>query len=164
MSEQWRAVPDWEGFYEVSDQGRVRSVDRIVPSRPGFTARRKGKVLRARVNTSGHLEVKLQRDGARRSVGVHRLVLTAFVGPCPEGMEACHADDDKSNNHLSNLRWDTRSANTYDKVRNGRHPMASRTHCPQGHAYTPENTYQPPGYPKRRMCRACRTKSKRRAA
>lgn len=69
--------------------------------------------------------------GLRRTGGVaHRrvctLVLLAFVGPCPAGMECCHFDDDPTNNCLSNLRWDTRFANAADKHRNGRSPVGSR--------------------------------------
>jgi hypothetical protein len=71
---------------------------------------------------------------------VHRLVLSAFVGSCPPGMECCHWDDDKANNTVWNLRWASRSANIKDCVRNGSHNMARRTHCARGHAYSPENT------------------------
>lgn len=52
---------------------------------------------------------------------VHRLVLEWFVGPCPEGMEACHNDGDSTNNRLDNLRWDTRKANIIDSVKHGTH-------------------------------------------
>jgi hypothetical protein len=77
------------------------------------------------------------------------------VGPRPEGLEGCHWNDDPTDNRVDNLRWGTRSANVLDSVRNGTHHMARRTHCPQGHAYTPENTYlYPPDG--RRACRECR--------
>jgi hypothetical protein len=71
---------------------------------------------------------------------VHRMVLPAFVGRCPPGMESCHRDDDKANNNVWNLRWASRGANIRDCVRNGSHNMARRTHCARGHAYSPENT------------------------
>src|SRR5699024_6464865 len=84
---------------------------------------------------------------------VHRLVLEAFVGPCPDGMEACHWDDDKTNNHVSNLRWATQSDNMHDRVRNGRHQLASLPHCKRGHEFNEANTYiSTSGY---RSCRAC---------
>lgn len=66
----------------------------------------------------------------QKALPVHRLVLEHFFGPCPLGMECCHEDGDASNNHISNLRWDTRSANNQDKKRHGtfmigeRHGMA----------------------------------------
>lgn len=159
MSETWKPVPDYEGWYEVSDLGRVRSVDRVATNRPGVVIRCRGVLLRPRVNTTGYLEVTLQRNGTRRHVGIHRLVLAAFVGPCPEGMEGCHGDGDKENNAVSNLRWDTRSANTYDKIRHGKHPHASKTHCKNGHPFDELNTYHIPSGG--RQCRACRNARKR---
>ena len=57
----------------------------------------------------------------RHLMFAHRLVLLAFVGECPSGMEACHNDGDPSNNNIDNLRWDTRSSNIKDQVKHGRH-------------------------------------------
>lgn len=65
----------------------------------------------------GHLRAQL---GKGRHQLVHRLVLTAFVGPCPDGMEACHNNGSPTDNRLCNLRWDTRRANQADKVLHGR--------------------------------------------
>lgn len=116
--------------------------------------RRKSKILSPRKAQSGHLFVALRADDVRTSWAVHVLVLTAFVGPRPEGLFGCHWDDNPANNHLENLRWGTRSENVKDSVRNGAHAMANRTHCPQGHPYSPENTYR---YPQgRRACNECR--------
>jgi len=148
--ERWLSVPGYEGKYEVSDHGRVRSLDRL----DSRGRRRTGALLVGRPQHHGHLVVALYSEGSRRDFSVHHLVLTAFVGPRPNGMEACHWNDDSSDNRLANLRWDTRSANTRDSVRNGTHHMAVRTHCPKGHAYTPENTYVKPGGS--RCCNECR--------
>jgi hypothetical protein len=69
----------------------------------------------------------------RTNCAIHRLVLEAFVGPCPNGFEACHNDGDRQNNRLENLRWDTRSGNHSDKEQHGtmlrgaRHPNAKIT-------------------------------------
>lgn len=65
-------------------------------------------------------------DGKVKMAYVHRLVLAAFVGPCPPGMEGCHNDGDSCNNRLSNLRWDTRAGNVRDAVRHGTHVVGSR--------------------------------------
>jgi hypothetical protein len=82
------------------------------------------------------------------------LVLEAFVGPCPDGLEACHWDDDPTNNRLSNLRWDTSIANKRDMARNGGgNQNAHKTHCIRGHEYTPANTYRKRGGG--RECRVC---------
>lgn len=162
--EEWRPVVGWEGYYEVSDHGRVRSVDRVVSCGGGRTRRHFGRILKEGNHRGKYAYVNLSRkDGTRtqraKTRYVHQLVLEAFVGPCPRGMETCHADDDGFNNHLSNLRWDTSSQNAYDIVRNGNHQAAKKTHCVNGHEFTPGNTYaQSRGG---RGCRACKNASNR---
>lgn len=69
---------------------------------------------------SGHRMLVLHPG--RFSIQVHRLVMNAFRGPCPDGLETCHYDDDTSNNHLSNLRYDTHKSNMAEAARNGRMP------------------------------------------
>lgn len=153
MTETWKVIPGWEGFYEVSDLGRVRSIERKVwHSRgAGFWKTCPARILRPAI-CRGYERVTLQRDGGADTLAVHRLVLMAFIGPCPDGMEGCHGDDDRRNNTLVNLRWDTKAANCADRTRNGGSPNANKTHCPKGHPYTPENTYADNGS---RKCRAC---------
>ncbi len=74
-----------------------------------------------RENASGYFVVTLYRRGSGKVVRrLHHLVLEAFVGPRPPGMEACHNDDDRTNNALCNLRWGTRLENAADRVRNRR--------------------------------------------
>lgn len=158
---EWRPVVDYPG-YEISDEGQVRSLDRTITCSNGVQQRRKGQLLSTKLDASGYCRVSLYRDGERsgskqaaRRRKVHHLVLEAFVGPRPEASKGgLHWDDDPYNNSLPNLRWGTQSENVTDKVRNGKHPMASKTHCKHGHAYTEENTYRYPstGY---RACRTC---------
>jgi hypothetical protein len=69
----------------------------------------------------GHQHIILKKNGKRFTKLVHRLVLETYVGPCPEGMEACHNDGNPKNNNLSNLRWDTRKANHADAIKQGTH-------------------------------------------
>ena len=121
MTETWRPVVGYEGLYEVSDRGHVRSVARFVRGRAGAPSPRVSRALERSANTHGYLHVSLSRENRRRTSYVHALVLQAFVGPKPEGMEACHADGDKRNNAVENLRWDTRSENAKDRVRHGTH-------------------------------------------
>jgi hypothetical protein len=125
MIEEWRSVVGFEGSYEVSNLGRVRSLDRVVTFQKyhargrrvvDVTARLKGKLLRSASNLSGHRFVVLT---GQRIHSVHTLVLNAFTGPSPDGMECCHNDGDPSNNVHSNLRWDTRSNNIKDDFRSG---------------------------------------------
>lgn len=139
--EEWRPVVGYEGIYEVSDHGRVRSLDREIEYRDGRTRRHRGLILSPDRHRNGRLQVCLYLGGKGRQRMVHRLVLEAFVGPCPHEMDGCHWDDDPDNNHLSNLRWASRSDNMLDKVRNGNHNEARKTHCPRGHEYTEANTY-----------------------
>jgi hypothetical protein len=82
--------------------------------------------LRQRRLRSGYMQVVLAPGAKMRCV--HRLVLEAFVGPCPAGMEACHSPDpDRANNRLTNLRWDTRRANIADRDRHGRTARGERS-------------------------------------
>jgi hypothetical protein len=75
--------------------------------------------LQPAVKEWGHLTLRLTRGGKGHNRMVHRLVLEAFVGPCPPTMEACHSDGNPANNRLENLRWDTKAANAQDKIRHG---------------------------------------------
>lgn len=151
MPERWKDVVGFEGFYEVSNQGRVRSVDRE-DSRGRFWP---AQILAPGAQPSGHLSVSLSRDGKRTMRKVHRLVLAAFVGPCPEGMEGLHSDDDPTNNTLPNLRWGTRGENLLDSVRNGRHSGSRKTHCPQHHPLEAPNLIASLARRGRRACLAC---------
>lgn len=165
MSETWRPVVGHKGFYEVSDNGRVRSLDRHVDvidlrcSKPK-TIFHPGVILKPTYTRSGHLYVSLGVTRAKRLV--HRIVLEAFIGPAPDGSEACHDNDIPDDNRLENLRWDTRSANMCDRTKNGVHHHSRRTHCKQGHEYTPDNIYVQPGKPTGRHCRMCRRIDSRR--
>lgn len=164
--ETWRSVPGYEGIYEVSDQGRVRSLDRTVRQSNGNLLNLKGRVLSPgahRINRrpTGKKVVALCVNGKGRTEFVHRLVLMAFVGPPPVGTEGCHRDDEGSNNNLGNLYWGSRSENLYDAVRNNRHWAVKKTHCKHGHEFTPENTaIHSSG--SGRQCRTCRMLSNRR--
>lgn len=147
--EAWRAVPGYEGRYEVSDRGRVRSLPHI----DAQGGHRRLRVLKpSRMDAWGHVGVKLRRNGVVKSRYAHHLVLEAFVGPRPTGMHACHWNDVPDDNRLSNLRWDTPTANRLDCVRNGGDHNARKTHCLRGHPFTPENTRT---YAGRRHCREC---------
>lgn len=151
MTEQWRPVIGYEGWYEVSDRGRVRSLDRVVTHRNGRQSRWKGKILKPMRDTGGHHRVALQRNG-RAVFGIHQLVMRAFGGPQPKGTQVLHWDDDRENNMLTNLRYGTPRDNCLDCVRNGNHRQASQTHCIHGHAFTPDNTYSSRG---KRKCKRC---------
>lgn len=98
MPEQWRSVIGFEGFYEVSDHGRVRSVDRVT------TKRFRGRVLSPNKHPNGYLLVSLHTPQRKLKAKIHRLVAEAFISS-GEGRECDHVDHDKTNNRVSNLRW-----------------------------------------------------------
>jgi hypothetical protein len=101
---------DGRDFYEVSDFGRVRSL----PRKGGNNRLYGGRVLTPFVRKDGHIEVPLHRPGRRHMRAVHRLVLTAFIGPPPAGYEGCHNNGQAADCTLGNLRWDTHAANMAD--------------------------------------------------
>jgi len=118
--ERWLPVVGHEGAYEVSDLGRVRSVERWVRRRRNTVLLRL-QVLSPGVGKYGHLRITLFRDGCRFQNSVHRLVLTAFVGPAPDGHQACHnPDPDPANNRLQNLTWGTTQDNHDQMTAHGR--------------------------------------------
>jgi len=128
MTEQWVPAFGFEGFYEVSDAGRVRGVDRLDSwgrRRPGVILRnaRKGK---NRPGGGTYLRIRLSMRGKVHDVTLHTLVLLSFVGPRPPKHDGCHNDGDVFNNALSNLRWDTSSANQRDKILHGTIAWGSR--------------------------------------
>lgn len=131
--EKWAPVPGYEGDYEVSDQGKVRS----------YVRRGGPRMIAPRlVGPAGKQYHAVTLRGGKQ-VRVHRLVLAAFIGPCPEGLQGCHNNGDKLDNRLVNLRWDTPGANNRDKRVHGTDHQVRKTHCPRGHEYTPENCYDP---------------------
>lgn len=153
--ECWRAVPGYQGFYEVSDAGRIRSLERRVRGPRGSTQRCPGVFLSDKPDHYGYHYVDLSRDRRRRRVGVHILVLEAFVGPCPPGMECLHGNGNSMDNRLCNLSWGTHGENNLDQVRHGTHPWAKRDRCNWGHLFEGANLVELSGK-RRRDCRACR--------
>jgi hypothetical protein len=126
--ERWAPVLGFEGYYEVSDHGRVRSLDRTITRSDGKIKRFKGAVLSVTPNRGEHPRVGLWRHNKAHRRLIHRIVLEAFAGECPDGLEGCHGDGNPQNNHLENLRWDTSAANSADMIKHGRSNIGER--CP----------------------------------
>ena len=113
QDETWISAHICGEYYEVSNRGRVRSVDRIIdnPAVKGGKQKRNGKILRQSHSTKGYLQVFLTMNGKRHTVSVHRLVATAFL-PNPENKpEVNHKNGDKNNNSVGNLEWSTQKEN-----------------------------------------------------
>lgn len=117
--EQWRPVVGYEGHYEVSDQGRVRSTDAIFIRKNGTQFTRRGMVLKPSRTKAGYLTVNMRLFGERSTHTVHRLVAAAFIGKIPEGMDVCHNNGFREDNRLENLRIDTRAGNLKDRIAHG---------------------------------------------
>lgn len=104
--ENWLNVVDFEGIYEVSNFGNIRSS--------------KNKQLKKiTIDSNGRPYLGLWKNNKQKIVRPHKLVLEAFVGKAPQGMECCHNDGNQQNNRLENLRWDTPKNNHSDKLKHG---------------------------------------------
>lgn len=118
--EEWRDVYGFEGYYKISNTGRVKSLERMKHT-PGTTTQYKikEKELKPWLHGDGYYIVELWKDGKRSPKRIHVLIMEAFVCPRPEGMDCCHNDGNRTNNDLSNLRWDTRKSNCEDAIKQG---------------------------------------------
>ena len=108
-NERWNDIPGWVGVYQVSNIGRVKNIRRTPPR---FMSQHQGR--------GGYLRVSLGSGDERKIYPTHRLVLMAFVGPCPAGYESRHLDGNPKNNNLSNICWGTKQENMADRDRHGR--------------------------------------------
>lgn len=154
VTEAWTPALGFEGFYEVSDQGRVRSLERTVTYKDGRRRHHPEQLLKPTAHPSGYLMVDLRIGGKRWPRRVHRLVLEAFVGPRPDGFEGCHGNGVQTDNRLVNLRWDTAEANRDDARRHGTH-LSVRTHCRYGHPLAEPNLVPSNVRAGGRACLAC---------
>lgn len=122
----WRSVIGYEGMYEISENGDVRSLDRIISS----GARRKGRVLKFTGKKARYRQVGLSKNNRVKVCDVHRLVAQSFIGPCPVGKQVRHKNGLSKDNRKVNLGYATPKENTLDKFQHGtmlsgeRHPNA----------------------------------------
>lgn len=156
----------YEGLYEVSSLGRIRSLDRITVDLYKGTKRTRripGRVMtpypvgKRRNGTRQYLAVRLCRDGVAEPAAMHILVADAFHGPRPDGLIVLHGNDDGHDNRAVNLRYGSYVENNADAVTNGGRRLSDS--CKHGHCYVPASTR----YPRQggRDCLACRRASRR---
>lgn len=120
MKEVWKDIPKYKGVYQVSNLGRVKSLDRIVIDKNGRKRLCKGKILKNNIYINGYLYVRLCDKEKNKQFQVHRLVAQAFI-PNPNNLpEVNHKDEDKTNNKVSNLEWCTSKYNCNYGTRNKR--------------------------------------------
>ena len=125
MEEIWKPIEGYENYYEISNKGRLRSVDRVVQDKNGVKMPIKGRLIKCGT-CQGYKIYNLYKGGKYKSVRIHRLVAQAFI-PNPENKsDVNHKDFDRSNNCVENLEWTTRQENckwsseNYSKCRLGR--------------------------------------------
>ena len=87
---KWKTVPGYRGLYKISEIGVIKNS--------------RGQVLKQSLDTGGYVRVTLTKEGKRKTIRIHRLVLNTFNGTCPPGMVGCHNDSNKLNNSINNLR------------------------------------------------------------
>lgn len=155
--EQWLPVVGYEGLYSISTMARVRSEERLIEKADGTTQLIHEQILKASPDGNGYWRVSLFRNNIGKTCYIHQMMMAAFVGPCPDGLEVRHLDGDKNRNRLDNFEYGTPSQNRFDTVRHGRNHNALKTECPQGHRYTKANTYwhKKPNGTYARHCRQC---------
>jgi len=104
MAERWLPMVDYEGWYDISDHGRVK---RVRIGNNTFI----GRILKPRPQKAGYLTIVVHKNSVRATYLIHRLVAAAFIGPCPDGKQVNHIDGDKTNNRRENLEYVTSSEN-----------------------------------------------------
>lgn len=127
-SEVWKPIPGYEGKYEASNLGRIRSIDRVVPGRrKGEYAKVRGKVLSTFRTKNGYRRVNLCDEFGRKAKYVHQLVALSFIGPkLGEEVSVNHKDENTGNNCVENLEWCTPKYNANYGTRNERVSLATR--------------------------------------
>lgn len=120
--EIWKDLPKYEGLYQASNMGRVRSLDRYRPHGKTKTKQfRKGKLLKPGYD-GRYFSISLFKNGVKtqKSRWLHQVIAETFLGPRPEGLHCAHKNGDSRDNRVSNLKWCTRQENEEDKKRHGR--------------------------------------------
>ena len=118
----WKDIPGYEGYYQASRDGRIRSVGRIVPHARYDVMNIKERILRTPPDARyGYFIVCLHKKGVQSNRLVHQLVAETWIGPCPTGQEVCHGPNGVTDNSVSNLSYNTRLKNQRDRYRDGTH-------------------------------------------
>ncbi len=127
--EVWKDIPTMVGYYQVSTFGNMRSVDRKVNAKGKKSlVLRKGRTIRYTISKDGYCFYGFSIKNHITNKRIHRLSLETFEGACPPKMEGCHKDGNSLNNHISNLKWDTKSNNELDKRNHGTSYCGERCH------------------------------------
>jgi hypothetical protein len=124
MKENWKDIEGFEGYYQVSDFGNVRSLDREFIGTTGIRQVVKGKMMSYRSDKDGYNRALLSKNRVQKTIGVHRLVASAFISNPENKPEVDHIDASPQNNHVSNLRWVVSSENKLNPITRKRNSNA----------------------------------------
>jgi hypothetical protein len=150
--EIWKDIPNYEGLYQVSNFGRVKSLERVFYNRgPRYLP--ETLMLFDVSGGNPYRRVKLSKNGRYRRFGVHVLVALCFIGPRPTGYSVLHGKEGKFVNTVENLSYGTHKQNMQDKKRDGTQWQLSIEVCPWGHPYSGNNLNF--NSPPHRRCFAC---------
>lgn len=156
QDEVWLPVVGYEGCYEVSSLGNVRSLPRLVTCRNGQSKTVRGRALRPHIGQHvPYRTVRLCKGNRHSTQRIYRLVAEAFIGPLPAGMHTCHNNSDSTDDRAANLRYDTPRENARDVVRAHHHHEQQHTHCPHGHLLAQPNLRSRALTHGTRACLAC---------
>lgn len=123
--ESWKDIKKYEGLYQISNLGRVKSLERFANGKGGRKRLVKERILKTKVHGHGYEAVAISKDGKKTTFSVHRLVAIAFI-PNPEFKETVnHIDGVKTNNVLANLEWATHKENSRHAVSTGLKPASN---------------------------------------
>ena len=147
--EEWKDIKGFEGFYQVSNEGRIRSLDRIDTRKNGDKIHYKGKIIKQAENSKGYKRVCLKKNNNSSVVFVHRLVAFHFVKNQDESKNTIvnHLDSNFRNNKADNLEWTTLKGNTQHALLKGRFKRIPQwlenLHKSQEKTYRPVVAYDP---------------------
>lgn len=130
MQEEWRPVKGYEGYYEVSNRGAVRSLTRSITRKDGVIQTKEARLMTPIKSQDGYLKVKLSKEGVTKTVAIHRLVAEAYVRYPGDDDDGCvyevnHIDCDRKNNSCENLEWVTHAYNVKYAIQQ-RHHVCTR--------------------------------------
>ena len=156
MTEEiWIDIPKYEGLYEASSLGRIKSCARIVVYPDGKVYNKKDKILKEYLRKKDNRpQVTLYLKNKKQNFSVHKLICTSFHGPA-NGLWALHKDGNPNNNAVDNLYWGTQSDNELDKVSHGKHWESNKVYCPIGHQLGKDNNVIGEERRNGRSCLAC---------
>jgi len=119
MIELWKTIKDYEGYYEVSNMGNIRSIDRVINHPTKGAIKRKGRILKSAPNGKGYLTVMLCKNGVDRTLVVHRIVANGWVKNTQNNPQVNHINGIKTDNRVENLEWCDNSYNMEHAINNG---------------------------------------------